>query len=116
MDINKDAEKSLLKTGYTVVFQYPQSFSQLPTISFYTANEHGSVSYDNVEAFRDASVAVDIWAKTPKECGRIYEEVRSIMALDGWCENFSADVPKGEDRVYHRTMRLIKSFYTDEEE
>lgn len=113
MDINEDAEKSLLKTGYNVVFQYPQCFSKLPIISFYTLNEHGTAAYDNLEAFRDGTIEVDIWARTPKECSRAAAEVRSVMQSDGWNELFSMDVPREKDSVYHRTMRLTKSFYTD---
>ena len=47
MDVNAEAEKALQKCGYSVVFQYPQCFSKLPVVSFYTVREQGSVSFDN---------------------------------------------------------------------
>lgn len=113
MDINEDAERSLMKTGYSIVFQYPQCFSELPVISFYTTDERGTAAYDNIGAFRDGTVAVDIWARSPRECADISAQVRDAMLSDGWSELFSADVPRGSGDIYHRTIRLVKSFYTD---
>ena len=110
-DINADAERLLLKSGCNVVYQYPQCFSELPVISFYTVNERGTVSYDNTPAFRDGIVAVDIWAETPSECALISEKAADSMLSEGWSEVFSADVPRGGGKAYHRTMNFVKSFY-----
>ncbi len=113
MDINAEAEKSLLKTGCSVVFQYPRSFTRLPVISFYTLKEYGAVAYDNHEAVREGTIVADIWARTPKKCAEISEKVRTVMNNDGWTELFAADIPRGSADIYHRSMRLVKSFYTD---
>ena len=110
MDINAEVRDTLLKTGNTVVFQYPKSFYNLPVISFFLVKEYGSESYDNTEAFRDATVAVDIWAKTPDECVEISQHTVTVMADDGWSELFRMDVPRGNSDVYHRTVRFVKSF------
>ncbi len=113
MDINEEAEKSLKKTGYNVVFYYPQSFSTLPVISFYTLKECGTFACDNREYFRDGTISADIWAKTPKQAVQIYADVRRCLCKDGWTEIFSADIPRGEKNVYHRSARFTKSFYTE---
>lgn len=115
MDVNAEAEKALQKCGYSVVFQYPQCFSKLPVVSFYTVREQGSVSFDNKEVYRDGTVAVDIWAKNPKTCCTAYGKVREAMLSDGWEEMFSSDVPRGSKDVYHRTAQFIKSFYISQD-
>ena len=113
MDINEEAEKSLKKTGYNVVFHYPQSFSELPVISFYTLKEQGEVSYDNREYFREGTISADLWAKSPKETAELYTDVRKALTEDGWTEIFAADIPRGGKNVYHRSARFTKSFYTE---
>lgn len=113
MDINEEAEKSLSKTGYDIVFHYPQSFLKLPVISFYTLKEQGGAAYDNREYFREGTIAVDIWAKVPSETGRIYESVRKILLQDGWAEIFAADIPGEDTGIYHRSVRFTKSFYIE---
>lgn len=113
MDINEEAEKSLKKSGHDIVFHYPQSFSHLPVISFYTLKEQGAEAYDNREYFREGTISADIWAKSPSETGRIYENVRKTMLRDGWAEIFAADVPGEGTGVYHRSVRFTKSFYIE---
>lgn len=113
MSINTEVREILLNTGYNVVFQYPKGFRALPVISFYTIKEYGAESYDNEEAFRNAEVVVDIWANAPTECEEIAQYAAQAMANDGWSELFRMDVPRGSNDIYHRNMRFIKSFYTD---
>lgn len=113
MDINEEAEKSLKKTGVNVVFQYPQSFSVLPIISFYTLDERGTAAYDNREYFRDGTINADIWAKSPSETGLIYRKVCEVLKNDGWSEVLAADVPRGGKNIYHRAVQFVKSFYIE---
>lgn len=113
MNIISQVREVLSDTGYNVVFQYPKSFQALPVISFYTIKEYGTESYDNEEAFRNAEVAMDIWAKTPTECEEISQCASQAMADDGWSEIFRMDVPRGSNDIYHKNIRFIKSFYMD---
>ena len=113
IDVNTEAEKSLKKTGYNVVFQYPKSFTNLPVISFYTISESGSFSCDNDEAIQDGTIVADIWTKSPKEGGAISVTVNSVLSQDGWTRDFSRDVPGEEKNIYHKTMRFTKSIIND---
>lgn len=113
MDINEEAEKALKRTGYNVVFNYPQSFSELPVISFYTLKERGETAYDNREYFREGTMAADIWAKSPKETAEIYKTVKGAMTEDNWTEILAADIPRGSKGVYHRSVRFVKNFYIE---
>lgn len=110
LDINIEAEKSLSKLTCTVVYQYPESFKELPVISYYNLAEKGGFYADNSECIQSGYVQVDIWSDIPSRCGELSAEVNEIMEGDGWTREMSADVPKKDDKIYHRTMRFQKYF------
>lgn len=110
LDINIEAEKSLSKLNCAVVYQYPEKFSALPVISYYNLTESGGFYADNSECVQDGYIQVDIWSDAPAECGRLSIEVNEVMERDGWTREMSMDVPKRDEKIYHRTMRFQKYF------
>lgn len=110
LDINNEAKKSLEKTGYNLVYQYPEHFSRLPVISYYNLSEKGAFYADNNESIQEGYVQIDIWSRSPKECYDISIEVNNVLTSDGWTREMSMDVPRGNDKLYHRTMRFQKYF------
>lgn len=110
IDINIEAEKTLSKTGYKIVYQYPEVFTRLPVISYYNVAEKGAFYADNAECVQDGYVQVDIWSSKPKECADISMKVNSAMEQDGWTREISMDIPKQKEKIYHRTMRFQKYF------
>lgn len=110
IDINTEAEKTLSAVGYKLVYQYPEAFCKLPVISYYNLAEKGAFYADNSECIQNGYVQVDIWSNVPKECADISIKVNSAMEKDGWTRELSMDVPKKNDKIYHRTMRFQKYF------
>lgn len=110
IDINTEAEKTLLKTGCSVVYQYPEHFTRLPVISYYNLAEKGAFYADNSESIQQGYIQADIWSRSPKECYDISVKVNDKLTADGWTREMSMDVPKDGDRIYHRTMRFQKYF------
>lgn len=110
LDINKEARKSLSKLDCRVVYQYPETFSKLPVVSYYTLTECGGFYADNDESIQDGYVQIDIWSDIPAECGELSIRVNELMTNDGWTRSMSMDVPKNNEKVYHRTMRFHKYF------
>ena len=108
IDVNLEAEKALVQTGYTVVYSYPDNFNDLPVISFYTLTESGSFACDNSEAIQEGCVQVDIWADEPQDCGDIALKVNEVMNANGWVREMSRDVPNPDSRVIHKTARFSK--------
>lgn len=115
IDVNACAQLSLEKTGANVVYLYPQSKEKLPVIGFYTLMEQGSFSADNSVCFRDATVAVEIFAASPKECGELAKRVDCCMGADDWMREFSRDIPDDTDGIFHKSMRFTRTFYLEEE-
>ena len=111
IDINAEAQKSLLKSGLDIVFQYPQSKETMPVVSFFTISEKGSFGADDEAWFQDGTIAVDIFAHSPAQCGELALRVNGCMENDGWRRDFSMDVADDADGVFHKTMRFTKSFY-----
>lgn len=108
-DINIEVEEVLKKLGYRVVFRYPENFSRLPAISYYTINEETVMAADNAEYIQEVTVQIDIWTRTPCQGGEIAIEINRLMTSDGWTRQNSCDLPK-ENNIYHRTMRFSKAF------
>lgn len=109
-DINTEAQKALKKLDCAVVYQYPDSFSRLPAVSYYTLTEKGAFYCDNEESVQEGHIQVDVWARVPKECGELSVKINDILECDGWTREMSMDVPKKDEKVYHRTMRFKKYF------
>lgn len=111
LDVNEELEKSLKNLSCKLVYQHPEGFNTLPVVSYYNLTESVSFSYDNEEQMQDGVVQLDIWADIPKKCGEIALEINELLTKDGWCRQFSMDIPKQSgERAYHRTMRYIKTF------
>jgi len=110
IDVNIEAEKSLALLDENVVYQYPESFGELPVISYYNVAECGAFYYDNDERIQEGHVQVDVWSDVPYECGEIAIKVNDAMTQDGWTRELSMDVPKNNEKIYHKTMRFQKYF------
>ncbi len=110
IDINTEAQRTLSELNCKVVYQYPEAFNRLPVISYYNLKEKGAFYADNSECIQNGYVQVDIWSAVPKECADISVRVNSVMEKDGWTREMSMDVPKRNEKVYHRTMRFQKYF------
>ena len=109
-DINAQAQKALEGLDCNVVFQYPDSFTRLPAVSYYTLTESGAFYCDNEECIQQGYVQVDVWARAPHQCGELSVKVNEVMERDGWTREMSMDVPKKDEKIYHRTMRFKKYF------
>ncbi len=110
IDVNIEAEKSLSRLGENVVYQYPESFTALPVVSYYNVSENGAFYCDNSESVQEGYAQVDIWADIPRVCGEIAIRVNEVMTSDGWVRELSMDVPKKNEKIYHKTMRFKKYF------
>lgn len=109
MDINLEVEKILSELSVRSVYSTPLECGELPCVSYYMLTDKGSFYADNEEEIRDVSIQVDIWAREGYQCGTIAMDVNALMRTAGYYRELSMDIPKGDDGVYHRTMRFIKS-------
>ena len=110
VDINEEAKKALRNLECKVVYQYPDSFSGGSVVSYYNLSEKGAFYADNSECIQEGHIQLDVWAKVPKECMSISIRADELMTADGWTREMSMDVPKKDEKIYHRTMRFQKYF------
>ena len=115
VDINAQAQAALEKTGYNVVFRYPQNMGEIPVIAFYTVSESGELSADNCEMFRRGVIGADVFGTTPMECMLMSQSAETAMKADGWDMIEAADADSEADGVFCRKMKFTKSFYVFEE-
>ena len=115
IDVDLEAEKDLAALKCEKVYQYPQKFSKLPVISYYTLAEKGAFYADNEESVQDAHIQIDVWAETGAECGELSVKVNDVLGASGWVREMSMDVPKRDEKIYHRTMRFQKYFTLNDE-
>lgn len=112
-DVNKEVGEILKGLNIRVVYSSPAECGELPAVSYYTLSEKGGFSCDNEESITDVSVQTDIWADEGYKCGMIGMELNSLMREYGFHRELSMDVPKGDDGIYHRTMRFVKSYINE---
>ena len=110
IDINEEAKKALLPLDCKVVYQYPESFTGEKVVSYYNLAEKGAFYADNSDCIQNGYVQIDVWAKVPKECAELSIRINALMTNDGWTREMSMDVPKKDEKIYHRTMRFQKYF------
>ncbi len=111
LDINYELQKSLRRLDTKSVYQYPESFAELPVISYYTLTDKIKMFVDNGAFIEEGYVNLDIWTKTPKEGFDIADNIDAVLSEDGWIRQFMMDMKKESDeRIYHRTMRFKKQF------
>lgn len=110
LDANKAVKEILETVGVKVTFYHPQSFNDLPVISYHDLADTTGMCYDNAEQAQVTSMAVDIWGSGGGECARLAIKVDAAMQEDNWRRELSMDMPP-EDGVYHKTMRFKKQIF-----
>lgn len=110
IDINSEAEKSLIKTGFTLVFHHPKKETPLPCVSFYNLTERPDFTTDNTEAIQAGWVQVDVWSYNAAECGSMAVKINEVLNADGWNRELSMDIPEDNSEIFRKTIRFSKHF------
>lgn len=109
IDVNLVLNKELKELPYTSAFYFPPEAAELPCISYYGLHDEDTFSNDNSGGFQESYVSVDVWTKTPAECGRIAIEVTEVLSSKGWVLENKRDIaPQGG--VYHKNLRFVRTF------
>lgn len=108
--INKEVEAILKELSVKAVYSSPSRCMELPCISYYTLYEKSGFNCDNTEMITDVYVQLDVWSDRGEKCGNIAAEVNLLMSKNGFYRELELDAPRGEDGVYHRSMRFVKSY------
>ena len=109
-DANKEVEELLSGLGVRVVYSSPAECGELPAVSYYMLSENGGFSCDNNESMTDIRVQVDVWTAEGKACSELAARTAELLKGGGFCRELAMDIPKGDDGVYHRTMRFTKCY------
>ena len=106
-DTKQDIDKALNEIqGIKAFFYYPQTFKQLPCISFYEASNIPIASADDDEYATETIYAVDVWAVTDKQVTDIAAQVIEKMNTIGFVRTFSHDVFDPDSNIRHKAMRF----------
>lgn len=101
--------------GISVYYQYPETFTELPAVSYYDLITAECFRADNSEQTQMSRAQIDVWAEREAQPGEIAEKINAIMQGDGWIRELGRDMPKGaENHVYYYTMRFAKEIYNNE--
>ena len=115
IDVNAVADSLLApleNEGVVLCYQYPESFNELPVVSFYNLITEEGFRADCREEAQVSRVQIDIWAEKKTQPGRIAVRVNELMQNGGWQRELDRDLPKKtEAHVYHRTMRFAKEIF-----
>lgn len=88
-----------------VSFFYPQSWTELPAVTFYEQQNQEYARVDNGhEYLTEVAYQIDVWAKTPEDCLKIATQVNDRLREIGLKREFSADLY--DNGIHHKTMRF----------
>ena len=83
-----------------VSFFYPQSWAELPAVTFYEQQNQEYARVDNGhEYLTEVAYQVDIWAKTPEDCLRIAAQANDKLREIGLKREY-------DNGIHHKTMRF----------
>ena len=111
-DINAEAEKSLSKTNYRLLYCLPKENAKFPCVTFFNITERPQMKYDNEERIQRGWIQVDIWAEEPSVCGEMLIKVNEVLTSDGWHREMSGDMPD-ESGIYRKVTRYAQDFNLD---
>ena len=88
-----------------VSLAYPDSFADLPRVSFFEANNSPAEFSDDCEYLSELNFQIDVWAEKWDDVYDIAIDVDDAMSGIGFTREFSADVPDDQSNIKHKTMR-----------
>lgn len=101
---NKLNEIKTLGLVECVNHSFPETFSKLPCITFYEANNSIKEFSEDDEYLSEINYVVDIWANSYKQINDIAIEVAQKLKDIGFIREVSYDVPSEE--IKHKFMRF----------
>lgn len=87
-----------------VFFSYPNSFINLPCVSFYEVNNSICELADDKELLSEVNYVIDVWANSSTKTGEIALLVNEKLVEIGFLREVSYDVP--DENIKHKFMRF----------
>lgn len=87
-----------------VNYSYPETFSKLPCITFYEANNSILKFTEDDEYLSEINYVIDIWAETYEQINNIAIKVNEKLKEIDFVREVSYDVPSEE--IKHKFMRF----------
>ncbi len=87
-----------------VNYSYPETFSKLPCITFYEANNSIAIYTEDDEYLSEINYVIDIWAESYEQINNIAIKVNEKLKEIDFIREVSYDVPS-ED-IKHKFMRF----------
>ena len=100
----RDMVKSLLQGVCSAVWYfYPQSWVQLPCISWRESGSRELAQADGREHLTELEYTVDVWAKYPEQTHALAERIDEAFASVRLRRDYAADL--FQSGVHHRVLR-----------
>lgn len=91
--------------GVKVYKNRPEKIAELPSVTYYIANNRVEADLGKEIGYQEIEVVVDIWTRTAKEGAGILSDLEESMREEGFMLSFSSDV-NDPDGVNHITNRF----------
>ena len=101
---NKLSEIKELGIVKSVNYSYPETFSNLPCITFYEVNNSTVEFSDDDEYLSEINYVVDVWANDYEQLNSVSIKVNENMKEIGFIRELSYDVPN--ENIKHKFMRF----------
>jgi len=105
VSLNEQVRGALRGVCGTVWYYHPQSWAQLPAVSWRESGNREYAQADGREHLAELEYTVDVWSKSPAENGEIAALVDARMLSMRLRRTYSADVYDTSADCHHRCMR-----------
>lgn len=103
ISLKHTVKELLLSTGAAVWYFYPQSWLQLPAVSWRESQNREIAQADGREHLAELEYTVDVWAKSPAEVHELAERIDAALCAVRFKRNYAADL--FETGMHHRVVR-----------
>jgi hypothetical protein len=96
-----------------IIFGYPNTFVQLPIVTFQEMNQPTMVYDDDAPVTVESYVQIDIWTDE-NGTTTLAQAVDAVMIGLLWDCEYSADVPEPDTKYRHRAMRYRRQLTAED--
>lgn len=92
-------------TADKLQFYYPQSFNELPVVTYAETNQPTTEYTDDAELGAESSLEFHVWTAPNVSTSPIIKELDRVLRSYLFNRDFSADFQEADTRINHRVLR-----------
>ena len=103
--LSERIKQILNASGAQVWREYPQSWTQLPAVTWRESGNSELAQADGCEHLAELEYAIDVWSGSAEKNAELAEKIDAAMASIRLRRTYSAELFESATRLHHRAIR-----------